>query len=599
MGNCLSTLRGFFKGRRVSAPDEEGVPLGDMQPGTNKENEQNPHVSSTGGDVTAFPTGSIELPAGDDHNSSVSVQSTAVNSSHSRGGENSAQADAPGGATTHHADADVQSHGSGDSMNDAAAENAQIQVARRTSILRVGPARIVSARSAGNIRSVTFSLPDSPRTPGLKHSATMSEINSNNDPVANYIKKNAETIHAAKQRWEQFDLNRHRQVQHAQYRENLKNMKNPGDLYMVPYFDEGDLDANGSGMLGMGIPTHARVPSKVYTQQIRDLSGQSLRPVSIPSSYSFCHTLSYVMPPASGIERCHVLNRIEVCLLTIARQASPRHPRQVRSMNHLRVDPSVSSVSSGSVRSGMVSPLTPQSGYPRRGVSDPSTPLAGPNNMEYQSDINARRGLARLQELTPAKRLCVVKERHPQTTNESRVPLLDREGKPSQDISEADEQGKTEEKAADKTSDDELMTKALEQVGQALMKARARILNKVRKHVEDEVHAAYITEAILGLDDDIVEECAHADNADSQHLIRTQVAKIRRVSDAEMRIERVTDADLEYCAESTKKQKAAALVEKWKAEALAEVEAKQKGKGKAVDTGKEKGVRFGGGDATF
>ncbi|KAI1207961.1 uncharacterized protein F4807DRAFT_462054 [Annulohypoxylon truncatum] len=575
MGNCLSTLRCFFGGRRASEPNEDDVPLGILPQSTSKDNAHNPHLSPAGGDETAFPTGSITIPAREGQESSDSAQSTIVESPNYRVEGDTAPGEASDGDTIAHTNGDAQLP---DSENDAEIEHAQIRTARPVSILRVGTARIVSARSAANVRSVTFDLPDqSPGGGGLQQSVTMAEIskapqqNPNNDPVASYIKKNAETIEAARRKWVDFELDHVRQAQHAQFGQDLtKTKKRPGELYMVPYFDEGDLDAGGKGMLGMGIPTHARVSSELYTKQIRDISGQSLR------------------------------------------IATPGQTRQTRSMNQLHDGQNVSPVSPGSAHSALVSPLTPTGTgrWPLRGSS--LSPRSGTSNMAYHSDINARRGLARLQEMRPAKRLSIVKERRPQATDEACVPLLGPEGQATENLPESEEEDtekeqennekETEEKKTEEKTDEELMGKALEQVGQTLMKARARIVNKVRKHVEDEMHAAYIAEAILGMADDIVEECAHADNADSQHLIRSNVARIRRVSDVEMKIERVTDADLEYCAESTKKQKAAALVEMWKAQARADVEAKQKGKGKAtgvVDDEEWKGAQPGGSEGSI
>ncbi|KAI1461562.1 hypothetical protein F4805DRAFT_476145 [Annulohypoxylon moriforme] len=562
MGNILSTLRSCFGCGRASDPHEGDIPLGVMAHHTSsKDNVHNPPVPPTGGDETAFPTGEIQLPAGEGHDSNDSIQSTVVEVTHEHGEENTAPDNASAGGATARPDGDVQQQSEDTSM-ETGIENAQIQTVRRTSILRVGPPRIVETRPTANDRSVTFKMPDTPPpSPGLQHSATSPELD--NDPVANYIKKNAEIIKAAKKKLDKVDFSLHRKAEHAQYRKNLKK-KPANDLYMVPYYDEGEIHANDAGMVGMGIPTYARVPSKAYAQQIRDLCGQSLRPASI------------------------------------------HQPRQVKSMNHLRGDKNMSLGSPGSPGGTNSRLLTPKGAFPRRGVSDPLSPLAGPPEMAHQSDINARRGLARFKEMSPGKRLSVVEEGHPQETTEAQEPLLDTEGKPAENPSEGEQkqveeqteehievqvgekleeklEKEAEDKTDKKTSDLELWNKALDQVDQTLLSARAPILNKVRKHIEDEVHAAYITEAILGMADDIVEECAHADNADSQHMVRTQVTKIRRISDMEMKIERISDADIAWCAEATKNRKAAVLVEKWKAEAKAEEESKMKGKGKAVE----------------
>ncbi|KAI2469867.1 hypothetical protein F4781DRAFT_430928 [Annulohypoxylon bovei var. microspora] len=551
MGNCISTLR---KKRNASAPKDDAIPLGVMSQDQSKENEHNPpNPSATGGDETTFPTGDIQLPAGVGPNSGDSVQTTMVESANSQRDGPSPQDEAPQNNATPSGDGatpsndDAMSPGAAacdDSINDAALEEAEIHTARPTSILRVGPARIVSTRSTGNVRAASFrvQIPSLPRLPFMKQSATMSDINKplpkypNNDPVTAYIDHNTAQIQNARQKWAQFNTNRPREAfkqgnekeQIAQIRQEMKKTKAPPILHMVPFFDPGDPDKGPVGELGILAPTHARAPSHLYMQQIRDMSGQSL----------------------------HI--------------ASPRH---AHSMNQLRGNQNVSPVSPGTPNSALVSPPTPSGRFPPRGSSAPSGAV-GPSSNAHPSDVNARRGLARLSEMKPAKQLSAVEERHPKITPDAHVALPNPETKEPQNSPEGEQE---------KTEDDELWKKALGEVGQTLMKARARILNKVRKHVEDETHAAYITEAILGMADDIVDECAHADNADSQHLIRNKVEEVRQTADAEMKIEATTDADLEYCAGATAKLKAAALVDKWKAEARETVEAAQKGKGKVAD----------------
>lgn len=277
MCNCLSSLFSCFKGQGDLEPNQGDIPLATMPQEANKGNTPHLPAIAAGIHESTFPTG-LFLPADDDRISGASRQSTIVESLNATDEGNDAADDGSDGSGTHHSTGNDQPSGIDDTTM-----STEIQTARPVSIMRVGSARLINSRSTGTIRTVTFDLPDTPQS-GVQRSATMSGIdkspskNSTDDPVANYIKKNAQTIQEAKRKWHQFANDNLRQAQ-------LRAQRNQEDdgLYMVPSLNENEFGATHLGQPGMGALAHGRPPSEEYTQQIRNMSELNDRSVSTPA----------------------------------------------------------------------------------------------------------------------------------------------------------------------------------------------------------------------------------------------------------------------------------------------------------------------------
>ncbi|KAI1093559.1 hypothetical protein F5B19DRAFT_491402 [Rostrohypoxylon terebratum] len=545
-----------------------------MPEGENKGNTPHPHAASTGIHESTFPTG-IFLSEQDGRDSGVSRQSTIVGSSNAAGEGNDASNEASDASATRGSIGDSQQPGSGDDI-----ENVEIQIARPVSILRVGSARLINSRSSGTIRTVTFDLPDTPQS-GVQHSTTKPNTqkspsqSSVDDPVANYIKKNAQIIQEAKRKWHQSANDNLRQAQSRAQRN-----QGDGDLYMVPCLDKGEFGAQNLGVRGMEALAHSRGPSEKYAQQIRDMSDQG-----------DCSTPTNVV-------------------------------RRMSSTRQLRGDGNVNPATAGPRYSDMVGPMATSGRFPR-GPYD--MPISGPQRpgMTHQSDVNARRGLARLQELRPSRRLPAVQEADRNVPDVEDVPDLvgghsdseqedadeeapeaekyagsrirrqimaiieeDEDDEEEDETKQGEEKKKEKEKKPEKKlsemNDYELKEKATRVVEDKFKEFHPKIFGQVRKYVEDKQHAEIITQTIMGMDNDIVEACADKDTADGQDLVKAQVMQIRRESNIDLKFGAMSYADMQYHTNAVKAKKVDELVKKWKEEVQAEIEAPLKGKGKAA-----------------
>ncbi|XDG07110.1 hypothetical protein ABKA04_006725 [Annulohypoxylon sp. FPYF3050] len=571
MCNCMSALLSCFKGQGAQEPNQGDIPLDTMPQGTNKGNTPQLPDPSANIHESTFPTG-LFLPVEDDRISGASRQSTIVESINAAGEGDDASNEASVGSATHQSIDDDQQP----SIDDTTMST-DIQTARPVSILRAGSARLINSRSSGTIRTVTFDLPDTPQS-NVQRSATMSNINnspsqnSTDDPVANYIKKNAQTIQEAKRKWHQFANDNLRQAQ-------LRAQRDQEDdgLYMVPSLGENDFGAANLGRPGMGALAHGRPPSEEYTQQIRNMSEQSDR--NDPSNQ-------------------------------VRRMSSMRQLRGDHNMSHMTpMAPTAPSTS----YSGMINPMGPDGRYRRGPNGMPNRRPQGPG-MTHQSDINARRGLARLQELRPVQRLPTVQERYCPVPDVDDVPGLvgdsddeqeedmdEKTAKETKDVGsnlrkqimaiieddedEDEDEGEGEKKPEKKLiemTDEELEEKAIRDVDKKLSEVYTPIFDQVRKYVEDSQQVKIITQVILGLEDDIVDECANKDTADGQDLLKAKVMQIRRRADIEMKFGHMSDADFKFHADAVKTKKVDALVKKWKEEVQDEIDFPLKLKGKAT-----------------
>ncbi|KAI0896965.1 hypothetical protein F4806DRAFT_508108 [Annulohypoxylon nitens] len=558
MCNCMSALFSCFKGRSAQEPNQGDIPLDTMPQEANKGNTPHLPAIAAGIHESTFPTG-LFLPEDDDRISGASRQSTVVESLNAADEGNDAADDGSDGSGTRHSTGNDQPSGIDDTTM-----STEIQTARPVSIMRVGSARLINSRSAGTIRTVTFDLPDSPQS-GVQRSATMSGINnspsknSTDDPVANYIKKNAETIQEAKHKWHQFANDNLRQAQ-------LRAQRNQedDDLYMVPSLDGTEFGVDNLGIRGKEALAHGRAPSQRYADQIRGMSEQ-----------------------ADCMDSSNQVRRM-----------SSTH--QLRGGYNMRPMPPNNSYS------GMVNPMGPDGRYRRGPNGMPNHRPQGPG-MTHQSDINARRGLARLQELGIVQRLPTVQERYCPVPDVDDVPGLvgDSDDEQEEDIGsnlrkqimaiiddddededeegekkEGEEEKKPEKKLIEMT-DEELKEKAIRNVEEKLTKVYPPIFSQVNKYVEDFQEVEIITQVILGLEDDIVDECANKDTADGQDLLKAKVMQIRRRADFEMKFGRMSDADFQFHADAVKWKKVDALVKKWKEEVQDEIDFPLKLKGKA------------------